>query len=108
MGITCLQSRNHTFPNLTVREMLQLSQVVHVPENVVGLLDKRAADLSGGEKQKVATACALKGRPFSIGLLDEPFAALDKDAINFLLQELSTLPDKAFLIVEPAFIPHLK
>ena len=49
-----------------------------------GLLDRKPATLSGGEKQRVAIARALMTRP-SILLLDEPLAGVDRERRDVIL-----------------------
>ncbi|MFQ6113616.1 MAG: peptide ABC transporter ATP-binding protein, partial [bacterium] len=96
------QARNHTFPGLTVREALRLSHVTDAPENIRHLLGKRMSELSGGEKQKVAIACATHGMDFTLGLFDEPFSALDAVAVNQLWHSLlDCLPSAGLLVVVP-------
>jgi ABC-type sulfate/molybdate transport systems ATPase subunit len=46
------------------------------------LVGKRVADLSGGERQKVALACAIEGANHSLNLFDEPFSALDAPSLQ--------------------------
>ena len=63
----------------------------------VKLLDKSAAELSGGEKQRVAIIIALLlARP--VLLLDEPSSALDKDSRRILKEVLADL-DKTILCI---------
>jgi molybdate transport system ATP-binding protein len=95
------------FPHLTVRQNLHYGMTL-VPaadrfvkeEDVVellgigGLLDRRPARLSGGEKQRVAIGRALLASP-RILLMDEPLAALDAQRKDEVLPFIARLP-KAF------------
>jgi len=86
--VSMLQSRDHTFPTLSVREALRLSRVEEVPSYAEPLLDRQMSSLSGGEQQKASLACVLEGNDRSIRLLDEPFSALDAPTIQSLTQAL--------------------
>jgi ABC-type multidrug transport system ATPase subunit len=102
-GATFLQSRNNTFPALSVEESLRLSGSVRVPDELARFKHRLLGDLSGGEKQKVAAACALEGRPFTLALLDEPFSALDRGTTDRLMKSLPALLRQSGLLIA---VPH--
>jgi branched-chain amino acid transport system ATP-binding protein len=83
-GMALLQSQHNVFAGLQVREGLRLAKVREVPAELRFFLGRRVSELSGGERQRVAIACAIRGRPFAVGLLDEPFSALDPKAVEQL------------------------
>lgn len=77
--------RHATGPSLTeVADLLGLSE----------LLQRRATDLSGGEKQRVALGRALLSRPEML-LMDEPLAALDGPRKERILPYLERLKSGA-------------
>jgi ABC-type branched-subunit amino acid transport system ATPase component len=98
LGLSFLQARNNVFPTLTVQESLQLSGIDHIPRNLEQLRSRRMAELSGGEKQKVAAACALNGAS-RLGLLDEPFSALDQNSLNDVKRAIVDCSQHAALLV---------
>ncbi len=59
-------------------------------------LSKKTEELSGGMKKKVAIAICFLNRP-KLMILDEPFAALDEDAIACMNEYLNSLEDVAVL-----------
>ena len=74
-----------------LRERRELAEIALRRVDMAHRLDQITAKLSGGEKQRVATARALAGNP-SIVLADEPTGNLDtknSDAIVALIEELS-------------------
>lgn len=95
------------FPHLTVAENLTYGPRIRglPPEGmdrivallgIGGLLSRRPATLSGGEKQRVAIGRALLSRPRLL-LMDEPLAALDEGRKTEILPYIETLRDETGL-----------
>ncbi|MFT4162075.1 molybdenum ABC transporter ATP-binding protein, partial [Shinella sp.] len=95
------------FPHLTVRQNLNYGRWFspkgtrpESPDRIVGLLgigdllDRQPANLSGGEKQRVAIGRALLAAPRLL-LMDEPLAALDEERKAEILPYLERLRDEA-------------
>jgi ABC-type branched-subunit amino acid transport system ATPase component len=103
LGISLLQARGNTFSNLTVREVFELARIGRPPERFGRLMNKKMSDLSGGEKQSVSLVCAIAAKGFELGLLDEPFASLDIDAVQRSASSLlERLKETTLLIATPA------
>ncbi len=80
LGIGYVPEDRRIFVDLTVRENLRVGAQGHPLDvepllrlfpNLRGMLDRRAAQMSGGEQQMLAVARTLAGRPRLV-LLDEP------------------------------------
>src|SRR4051812_38354697 len=99
------------FPHMTVRQNLlygrwfapryvweggRPGEIDHVVEllGIGGLLGRRPANLSGGEKQRVAIGRALLARPRLL-VMDEPLAALDEARKAEILPYVERLRDEA-------------
>jgi len=101
LGLSFLQARDNVFPSLRVRDVLKLARVKQIPETIQGLLNKQMSDLSGGEKQRV-TIGSTQSLLEMVGILDEPFSALDSYSTNYLQSLISNiLQDLALLIALP-------
>ncbi|MDI6834805.1 MAG: molybdenum ABC transporter ATP-binding protein [Rhizobiaceae bacterium] len=94
------------FPHLTVRQNLgyarrftpaaerreSLERVVDLL-GIGNLLDRRPANLSGGEKQRVALGRALMASPRLL-LMDEPLSALDNERKAAILPDIERIRDE--------------
>lgn len=104
------------FPHLTVRQNLEygrwfspksaraesLSHIVGLL-GIGALLGRRPANLSGGEKQRVAVGRALLSSPRLL-LMDEPLAALDEERKAEILPYLERLRDE--LRIPIVYVSH--
>jgi ABC-type branched-subunit amino acid transport system ATPase component len=101
-GIRFLQARENIFPGLTVKEMLLLTRSVESISSFPEMAHKCCSDLCGGERQKLSALSLLKDRNMRLGLLDEPFSALDKNGIQLLFDRVKIkLCDVVFFIALP-------
>lgn len=104
---TSIASRNigfvfqdfNLFPNMTIERNLKYAtgreiaaEIMHLLEvtDLVKLLKSHPRELSGGERQRVSIVRALCQKP-KLLLLDEPFSALDDEAIGDLIQEIKLI-----------------
>jgi branched-chain amino acid transport system ATP-binding protein len=100
-GLLFLQARNHTFADLSVAESLKLAGINVCPQSLKPLLHRRVSQLSLGEKQRLAFECALRRKNYILGVLDEPFSALDGANVQALFEHIQNAQDCAFLICLP-------
>jgi energy-coupling factor transporter ATP-binding protein EcfA2 len=92
-----LESRGHA-PAAVARGVEEVALALGID----ALLDRTTYDLSGGEKQRVALAAALVGRP-PVVLLDEPTSQLDPvagDELMGLLRRLNQEWETTILLAE--------
>lgn len=115
-GIALVPQGRQLFPEMSVRENLELGGLSALPTGEVAVriedilkifprlrerIDQRAAALSGGEQQMLATGRALMSKPRLL-LLDEPTTGLAPLIVAEITRILRTLKDtgQTILIVE--------
>lgn len=110
MGIGYVPQTDNIFPNLTVRENLelgffvgqknahQIDEVFDIFPELAPLSSKKAALLSGGERQMLAMGRALIGQP-KILMLDEPTANLALGITEKLQKRIREIANSGTTIV---------
>jgi ABC-type lipoprotein export system ATPase subunit len=85
------------------------------PERAQSLLDvvalsaagqKRVVELSGGEQQRLAVACALVGAP-AVVLADEPTASLDRESAVMVIATLRAAADRGATLLVASHDHHV-
>lgn len=89
-----------TLENFQVEREEMMERVVTILEELrlIDFRHRTIHDLSGGEKQQIAVACALIGRPEWL-LLDEPLAHLDPDTAHRFVRWLDNVAQTVNLVV---------
>lgn len=100
LGLAILHSREQTFNRLTVKEALALS-ARRIPQEIEHLSKRCVSSLSGGERRDMLLKSFLGRDKFVVGLLDEPFLALDARKIRLLAETLISRSDAALIIALP-------
>lgn len=106
-----MPGRASVYPDLSVEENLRFFASVHgtsladgyelvapVYSQIEGFADRRASDLSGGMRQKLALSCALVHRP-ELLLLDEPTTGVDAVSRREFWDLLSDLGESGLTVV---------
>ena len=104
---------NNVFPNLTVKENLEMGAYARddkeqIKKDMEEILDifpilrerqkQKAGSLSGGERQMLAMAMALMGRP-KLLLLDEPAAALAPKVVTQIFMKIRDIVDSGVTVI---------
>jgi branched-chain amino acid transport system ATP-binding protein len=114
VGASYVPQRDNTFPNLTVRENLEMGAYIdeEVSENAYGevyerfpVLEERrnqkVGRMSGGQRQMVAMGAGLMIDP-TLLLVDEPSAGLSPDLVDEMFERIQRIKDDgtSILMVE--------
>lgn len=104
---------NNVFPNLTVKENLEMGAYARkdkeeIKKDMEEILDifpilrerqkQKAGSLSGGERQMLAMAMALMGRP-KLLLLDEPAAALAPKVVTQIFMKIRDIVNSGVTVI---------
>ncbi len=104
---------NNVFPNLTVKENLEMGAYARedkeeIKKDMEEILDifpilrerqkQKAGSLSGGERQMLAMAMALMGRP-TLLLLDEPAAALAPKVVTQIFMKIRDIVNTGVTVI---------
>ncbi|GBC68471.1 High-affinity branched-chain amino acid transport ATP-binding protein LivF [archaeon HR01] len=112
-GLAVVLQRRSVFPQLTVRENLQLggwrirrdqrlfedtfSEVINLFPDLKPRLDDKASSLSGGQQRMLEIARSLMTRP-KVLLLDEPSAGLSPLMVKLVYRHIKELKDLSITI----------
>jgi ABC-type branched-subunit amino acid transport system ATPase component len=112
-GIGYIPQTNNVFANLTITENLQMGAYTRhdrsrVKEEIESVFDifhelkhrahSYAGSLSGGERQMLAIARAMMGKP-DVLMLDEPLASLSPKSVEGILGKLSLVQQSGTALV---------
>jgi len=113
-GIKYIHQDKQVFSSMTVRENMELGsyatkdkdwdRVLAFVPKVKTLMERKAGNLSGGEKQMLLIAMALLGRP-SLVLMDEPTEGLAPHVITELTETFSRLKEETTLFIIEQNLP---
>ncbi len=114
MGAKYIHQDKQVFSSMTVRENMELGGyatqdhdwdrvLAYVPK-VKTLLERKAGNLSGGEKQMLLIAMALLGRP-DLVLMDEPTEGLAPHVITELTEVFHKLKHETTLFIVEQNLP---
>ena len=114
MGIKYIPQDKKVFSDLTVRENLELGsyatkdynwdQVTDYFPKLIQLMDRKAGNLSGGERQMLMIGRAILGSP-KVLLIDEPTEGLAPSIVSHLRVVFGELKKKSSLVIVEQNLP---
>lgn len=99
-GLRYVRATTDQFGSLSVAESLGLSGMWQTSEHWRPFARRRVATLSGGERRRLALACASFGNPV-VEIFDEPFSALDTSGVSEYVASFSPRKSRTRLIAMP-------